>query len=169
MWEWYFRTTLDHWSTFIGMIFAANYPITALWMKKVEALPASQEWLIKSTVGIPLFGAFFWWYTNPFQNGKLEYNTTNAYFGFIPLIAYIFFRNIHPKMRSSSLDLLHEIGKTTLETYLLQHYIWLTSNAKSLLTLVPGWPKCNMIVVTTVYFLVSRRVYSQTMYVVRAN
>ena len=24
LWEWYFRTALDHWSTFLGMIFAAD-------------------------------------------------------------------------------------------------------------------------------------------------
>jgi len=47
LWEWYFRTTLDHWSTFLGMIFAANYPITALWMKKCEELPFKQQWALK--------------------------------------------------------------------------------------------------------------------------
>jgi hypothetical protein len=47
MWEWYFRTTLDHWSNFFGMVFAANYPVTSLWIKKVESLPRNQEWSIK--------------------------------------------------------------------------------------------------------------------------
>ncbi|CAM9997888.1 unnamed protein product, partial [Phaeothamnion confervicola] len=34
-WEWYFRSSLDHWSTFLGMIYALNFPLSALWMKKV--------------------------------------------------------------------------------------------------------------------------------------
>ncbi len=164
LWEWYFRTTLDHWSTFFGIIFAANYPITSLWMKKVEEMPTIRQWMVKMTVAVPLFLAFAWWVTGPFSDEKLEYNLTNAYYGFIPLITYIFYRNIHPTLRSYSLDLLHTIGKTTLETYLLQHHIWLTSNAKSLLTLIPGWPKCNMLFVTALYFFVSRRAYSITMY-----
>ena len=60
--------------------------------------------------------------------------------------------------------LLHEIGKTTLETYLLQHHIWLTSNAKSLLTLLPGWPKLNMLLVTVIFYLAARRLHQLTLF-----
>ena len=95
---------------------------------------------------------------------KFVYNATNAYFGTIPLLTYIYFRNLTPTLRSYSLRLLHEIGKTTLETYLMQHHIWLTSNAKSLLVLVPGMPKVNMLVVTVIYFYISRRLYKLTLY-----
>jgi len=163
LWEWYFRTTLDHWSTFLGMIFAANYPVTALYVKKVEKLPAKQQWMFKGCSGALVACVFIWWVINLFLKPKLEYNLTNAYFGFIPLLTYIFFRNIHPTLRGYSLDMLHQIGKTTLETYLLQHHIWLTSNAKSLLIVFPGWPKCNMLFVTVIYFLVSRKAYALTM------
>jgi len=104
------------------------------------------------------------WVMGPFQNSKEQYNQTNAYFGFIPLITYIYFRNLTPKLRSYSLNFLHEIGKTTLETYLMQHHIWLTSNAKTLLTIIPGWPKVNMLVVTFAYFFISRKLYKITLF-----
>ena len=152
MWEWYFRSSLDHWSTFLGMIFALNFPITSLFYRKLEAQPLVWHVLGKLAMGVGLFGVFLWWVMGPFQDAKLEYNATNAYYGFIPLITYIYFRNLTPWLRSHSLDLLHQIGKTTLETYLMQHHIWLTSNAKSLLTLIPGWPKVNMLVVTIIYY-----------------
>jgi len=164
MWEWYFRTTLDHWSTFLGMVFAANFPITSLFYRKLEALPPLQCWLGKAAVGVPLFTAFVAWVVGPFMLGKFEYNVTNPYFGFLPLITYIYFRNLTPGLRSHSLKLLHEIGKTTLETYLMQHHIWLTSNAKTLLVLIPGWPKINMMVVTVIYFFTSRKLYKLTLY-----
>lgn len=64
MWEWYFRTSLDHWSTFLGMIFALNYPATAQWMKKVESMPAGRQWTIKGSVAIVLFAATAWWAAN---------------------------------------------------------------------------------------------------------
>jgi hypothetical protein len=55
--------------------------------------------------------------------------------------------------------------QVTLETYLLQHHIWLTSNAKTLLRLIPqeDWRACNMLVTTCVYFVCSRELYRLTM------
>lgn len=164
MWEWYFRSSLDHWSTFLGMVFALNYPITSLFFRKLEAQPLLWHCLAKFVMGLAIFGIFLVWVLGPFQHGKLEYNATNAYFGFVPLLTYIFFRNLTPLLRSHSLDLLHQIGKTTLETYLMQHHIWLTSDAKSLLVLIPGWPKVNMLVVSIIYYLLSRRLYQLTLF-----
>lgn len=164
MWEWYFRSTLDHWSTFLGMIFAANFPITSLFYRKLEASPPLHHFLGKALVAAGLLVAFYIWVSGPFMLTKVEYNATNSYFGFVPLITYIYFRNLTPTLRSYSLDLLHQIGKTTLETYLMQHHIWLTSDAKSLLILVPGWPKVNMLVVTLIYFYTSRRLYKLTLF-----
>jgi hypothetical protein len=47
----------------------------------------------------------------------------------------------------------------------LQHHLWLTSNAKTLLCLIPNreWRAVNMLVTTTVYFLASRELYRLTM------
>ena len=164
MWEWYFRTTLDHWSTFLGMVFAANYPITSLFIRKLEAQPPFIHVVAKATMGAGLLCAFYFWVTGPFMTPKLVYNATNSYYGFVPLITYIYFRNITPTLRSYSLDLLHQIGKSTLETYLMQHHIWLTSNAKSLLIIIPGWNKLNMLIVTMIYFYISRRLYRLTLF-----
>lgn len=164
MWEWYFRSSLDHWSTFLGMIFALNFPITSLFFRKLEAQPLMWHVLAKGIMGIFFLGMLYWWVTHPFHHEKLEYNATNAYFGFIPLLVYIFFRNCTPLLRAYHLDLLHQIGKTTLETYLMQHHIWLTSDAKSLLTIIPGWPMMNFLVVTCIYFVFSRRLYQLTLF-----
>jgi len=164
MWEWYFRSSLDHWSTFLGMVFALNFPITSLFFRKLEAQPLLWHVLAKGIMSIFFLGMLYWWVTTPFMHDKFAYNQTNAYFGFIPLLVYIFFRNLTPTLRGYHLDLLHQIGKTTLETYLMQHHIWLTSNAKSLLTLIPGWPMMNYLVVTAIYFVLSRRLYQLTLF-----
>ena len=164
MWEWYFRSSLDHWSTFLGMVFALNFPVTSLFFRKLEAQPLLRHVAAKAAMGAVLLAASFLWVTGPFQLGKFDYNQTNAYFGIVPVLTYIYFRNLTPWLRSHTLDLLHQIGKTTLETYLMQHHIWLTSNAKSLLTLIPGWPKMNFLVVTILYFCASRRLYQLTLF-----
>lgn len=164
MWEWYFRSTLDHWSTYLGMVFALNYPITSLFFRKLEAMSPVKHFVGKAAVALGLCSIFYFWVTGPFLQPKLSYNLTNSYFGFVPLITYIYLRNLTPTLRSYSLDLLHEIGKTTLETYLMQHHIWLTSDAKSLLILIPGWHKVNMLLVTIIYYFVSRRLYKLTLF-----
>jgi hypothetical protein len=164
MWEWYFRSTLDHWSTYLGMIFALNFPITSLFYRKLEAQPLLWHVLGKGLVGLALLVALYVWTTGPFMQGKFDYNQTNSYYGFVPLITYIYFRNLTPWLRNHTLELLHQIGKTTLETYLMQHHIWLTSNAKSLLTLIPGCPKVNFLLVSLLYVFLSRRLYQLTLF-----
>lgn len=164
MWEWYFRTSLDHWSTFLGMIFALNYPATSLWVKKVEKLPRFRQWAIKGSAAAVLLAASSVWAAKILPMEKPDYNKHNAYFGVVaPVLTYIFVRNLTPLMRTRYLEPLHSLGKITLETYLMQHHIWLTSNAKTLLVVVPGCPKLNLVVVTISYVLVSRELYRLTM------
>ena len=117
-----------------------------------------QQVLVKGLAGIVVAAPFIWWSAEIFPQGKIAYNHTNAYFGFIPLLAYIYFRNLTPGMRIWYSGILHELGKITLETYLMQHHIWLTSNAKTLLVLVPGYPKINMLLCTLLFLFVSKQV-----------
>ena len=70
LWEWYFRTALDHWSTFLGMFFAANLPIVSLFYRKLEALPWYRCWLGKWSVGFVLLMASGLWVSGPFQQEK---------------------------------------------------------------------------------------------------
>lgn len=164
LWEWYFRSSLDHWSTFLGMIFALNYPATSLWVKKVEAMPPARQWLIKGFAAVVLLLATGVWATRILPLEKYDYNQKNAYFGVaIPVLTFIYLRNLSPLMRTRYLEPLHSLGKITLETYLMQHHVWLTSNAKTLLVLIPGYSKLNLVVVGFMYLLVSRELYRLTM------
>ena len=165
-WEWYFRSSLDHWSTFLGMIFALNYPAAKQWMAHVETqLSSSTALAVKGTAATVISGLLFWWYTSVFPAPKLDYNASNAYLGCIPLLGYVFLRNLTPWLRSHYAHSLHELGKVTLETYLLQHHIWLTSNAKTLLCLIPNrdWRACNMLLATVLYYFASRELFRLTM------
>jgi hypothetical protein len=153
VWEWYFRTSLDHWSTYFGMIFALNFPLAEQFFVKGKDLLCI--WQVS--------GVTIYWFVYYFPLDKMEYNLTHAYFAFIPLTSYIFFRNITPTVRSGVSMSLHELGKTTLETYLLQHHIWLSSNAKTLWTVTPGNPWINFAVATMIFFIVSKELYRLTM------
>ncbi|KAL7542583.1 hypothetical protein ACHAXR_012101 [Thalassiosira sp. AJA248-18] len=162
-WEWYFRSHLDHWSTLLGMVFALNFPIISLFYRKLEARGKSRQWMGKSAVAAGMLLAFGLWVHGPLMYSKIAYNATNPYFGFIPLVTYIYLRNLTPEIRSYSMVLLHEIGKTTLETYLMQHHIWLTSNSKTILVFLPGWPRVNLALVTYLYVVLSRKLHKLTL------
>lgn len=164
MWEWYFRTSLDHWSTFLGIIFALNYPATVLWVKNIEETSKKTMWFIKGIVAIVLLLASSIWATKILPMEKSEYNDHNAYLSaMIPMLTYIYVRNISPVLRTHYLEPLHSLGKITLETYLMQHHIWLNGNAKTVLVFIPGYPQLNMVVVTLIYVLVSKEAYRLTM------
>jgi hypothetical protein len=160
VWEWYFRTSLDKYSAVMGMIFACNYPLTEQWFKKA----ANSKFYIALWVpGCLMFIACIWWMIEIYPKSKLEYNLVHNYFAFIPLLSYIFFRNITPKVRSRISMFLHAIGKTTLETYLLQHHVWLTSNAKTTLVLVPGYPWVNFALTSLLFVVLAKILYRMTM------
>mmetsp|Transcript_43559 Transcript_43559/g.103536 ORF Transcript_43559/g.103536 Transcript_43559/m.103536 type:complete len:981 (-) Transcript_43559:64-3006(-) len=158
-WEWYFRTTLDHWSALFGMAFALNYARCAAWLQAAADLPPRRMTLTLGVATVVLLGGFTWWCRSVFVLNKMAYNNYNAYTGLIPVLGYIFIRNCHPFLRRWYVYPLYEFGKTTLETYLLQHHIWLTSNAKTVLTIVPGMPKSNFLVCTVLFVCLSRQTF----------
>ena len=162
-WEWYFRSYLDHWSTLLGMVFALNYPIITLFFQKIEGMRLKVQWMGKASIAVGMLTSFGLWTRGPLMYEKIPYNSTNPYFGCIPLLTYIYLRNITPRMRSYTMNLMHEVGKTTLETYLMQHHIWLTSNSKTILVFVPGWPRVNLALVTYLYVILSRKLHKLTL------
>eukprot|EP00956_Cyclotella_meneghiniana_P000928 scaffold1110_cov78-Cyclotella_meneghiniana.AAC.1 len=161
-WEWYFRSFLDHYSALLGMIFALNLPVVSLFYRKLEARSFGRQWVGKASVLATMMYAFILWANGPLMMEKEQYNTTNPYFGFMPLLLYVYVRNLTPSLRSHSMSLLQEIGKTTLETYAMQHHVWLTSNSKTILVFLPNYRRLNMILVTLAFIAISRKVYELT-------
>lgn len=160
--EFHFRTALDHWSTFFGMLFALNFPVYASWITKVEVLSWKKQAVYKSAVGVVFLAGSAWWFQNIFFLPKIQYNEVHPYFFIIPVLAYIFMRNCSHHLRSYHLHNWAEMGKVTLETYLMQHHIWLTGNAKTLLVWIPDMPVTNSFFTTLVFILVSRKLYRLT-------
>ncbi|GAB5360132.1 hypothetical protein AAMO2058_000601100 [Amorphochlora amoebiformis] len=160
--EWHFRSGLDHYSALFGMAFALNYPLAQAWLKSTEEMPWKRQWYLKSIVLSIVAIGLALWVNEIFLLPKLRYNEHHAYTFWIPLLGYIFIRNCSETLRGYHLDLLTRMGKITLETYLMQHHIWLTSNAKTLLVIIPGSPLCNFFVVSMIYLFLSNRLFRLT-------
>jgi hypothetical protein len=101
VWEYYFRTSLDHWSAYLGMIFAANYPLAEQYFKRASggttANPGNALPLYVCAVCMAV--VTIWWFYKFFLLEKLMYNLYHSYTAIIPLTSYIFFRNITPSVR----------------------------------------------------------------------
>ena len=52
IWEWYFRSSLDHWSTMFGMIFALNMPVFKRWIQVSEWMSPEMQLTVKSFAGV---------------------------------------------------------------------------------------------------------------------
>ena len=163
--EWHFRTALDHWDTYFGMLFALNFPSMVKWLRAIEDRAATPRWkelAIKGAIGAVCVAATAVWATTIFPMNKLAYNHHHPYFFLVPLLSYIFLRNCSKWARGYNAEMLIKMGKVTLETYLLQHHAWLSSNAKTIVVLVPGWPLVNTLVCTFVYIMLSQKLFRLT-------
>ena len=163
--EWHFRTALDHWDTYFGMLFALNFPSMVKWLNGLENRDVTSkrsEYGIKVAISLICIVATMVWATTIFPMKKFAYNHNHPYFFMVPLLSYIWLRNCSKWARGYNAEMLVKMGKVTLETYLLQHHAWLSSNAKTLVVLVPGWPQVNTLVVTTIYILLAQKLFRLT-------
>jgi N-acetylneuraminate 9-O-acetyltransferase len=128
--QWWYSSSY-HWSAYWGMLFALHWPITCWWFHTVEAQPLWLHVGAKAAVGLALWAGVL-----VCGGHVLHYRTTHAYCGIIPILAYVYMRNLTPWLRRHTLHLWQRLGHITLETYLLHHHIWLSSNGQTLLTLI---------------------------------
>lgn len=161
-WEWYFRTFLDHFSAVWGMVFALNMPFLAEWFKQVEGYAAKQEWTAKLQVLGGLTAALIAWAVFVYSRQKADYNAIHCYYAMVPLLFYLFVRNISSAVRSQYLYPLHWFGAISLESYLLQYHIWLAANAGKLLNIVPGYPILTYIIATCLHIFCAHHVFNAT-------
>jgi len=132
-------TTENHWKT------SSTYSSTA---KIIVLLP-----LLVGTISYFIF---------VYPSNKKIYNALHPYYFWIPLLTYVVVRNFTPKLRRYHSSSLATMGKITLETYLMQHHIWLSKNAKALYVVIPNAPLLNLLVTSITYIFVALRLFRIT-------
>jgi hypothetical protein len=159
LWEWYFRSSLHHWATLIGALFGLNAAITSLFMRQLDQQHSTNRFramLAKFTAtGVVSMAAIMFW-TGPYHFNRYEYNDVNGYFAFVPILGYLWLRNATTWLRQYSIGLLRHVGSLSLEMFLLHHHILLSSNGKTVLMLLPGYPQLNLLLVGCLYYWVCR-------------
>lgn len=168
MHEWFFRSGLDRYVWIHGMACAFFHPRFESAMKKVDEMDQRRRVTTQCAIGAATLGAMYWWYSSVYVLPKLEYNALHPYTSWIPITGFIILRNLTRGLRSWHVSLFCWCGKITLETYISQFHIWLsTSNVpnaqpSALMALVPGHPMLNFALCTALYVGVSKRVFAVT-------
>ena len=160
MHEWAFRGGLDHYATLVGMLCAYHYPNYERFMNYLDKRHLNHKDYVLA-VGIKLIiSALFLiavvaWYRELMWRDKYDYNALHPYTSWVPILAYIYFRNLFPTLRTHHMGLFAWLGKITLETYISQLHIYLQDEAKSLIVYLPGYPLVNFMLASVIYIFLS--------------
>ena len=151
------------------MLCAYNYPYVEQFIKYLETKQESHRKRIqisslKAGITITFVVVFVVWYKFVLTQPKELYMIIHPYFSSIPILAYIWLRNLFPILRTRYLNLFAWLGKITLETYLSQIHIYMIGDAQKVLVYLPGYPMLNFLLATAIYVAVSYVLFHQTLF-----
>eukprot|EP00798_Chlamydomonas_sp_ICE-L_P018174 gene18174-24606_t len=167
LYEWYFRSSLDRFVWIYGMICAFVHPQATALLTAIDNMPPMKRYTVRSLVLAVTGAVGYYWFVHVYCLPKLEYNAIHPYTSWIPITLWIIVRNMTPTLRLNSLRMFGWLGCITLETYISQFHIWLSSDIpdgqpKSVLSLAPGYPLINFALCTAAYIFVSHRLFELT-------
>ena len=168
MHEWFFRSGLDRYVWIHGMVCAFFHPRYEAALRWIDEQPAASRVAIQTAVAVATLGVLRWYHGAYYVLPKLEYNKVHPYTSWIPITCFIILRNLTQTLRNWYIELFCVCGKITLETYISQFHVWLsTENVPNgqpgkLMELIPKYPLVNFGVATLVYVGISQRVFALT-------
>ena len=162
IYEWVFRSTLDHYATLIGMLCAYFHPNIEAWLRRMNTTTNRLNKLMYGACTMLLVAVNYAWYVNVYVLDKYAYNKLHPYTFFVPMLSYILVRNSTSFLRRWHCTLFGYLGKITLETYISQLHIYLIEDAKGVLVIFKGYPLLNFLVNSVVFVAMSHVLFRAT-------
>ena len=141
--EWRFRTSLDLYIVYVGMLTAVLYTKVQAALEESSAtnLDRLSSFIKTHFFTLHLVAIFasliippgFWALTRRSPD-KYDYNWWQPYISFLPILSYILLRNSIQHFRNRYSVIFAWLGRCSLETFTLQFHIWLAGDTKGLLS-----------------------------------
>eukprot|EP00804_Cyclotella_cryptica_P005067 CCRYP_011503-RC/>CCRYP_011503-RC protein AED:0.06 eAED:0.06 QI:192/1/1/1/1/0.75/4/766/1109 len=156
-WEWRSLTHLHYLAAFSGAVYAINQPISSLQLRRIESLSLITNIIAKGSMFLVLIGATISWAAGPLQH--FSYNNTHTYFGIVPILTFLYVRNLSHGLRENHNRLFSWMGQYSLEIFLLSRH---TLFHGKFAIFVPGYPNVNFVVVCVVILFTARALNNLT-------
>ncbi|KAJ8915862.1 hypothetical protein NQ315_004676, partial [Exocentrus adspersus] len=162
--EWWSRWKLDRYSALYGMCFSVIMILGqrySIFDDNNHSNLLSRGLALSSTlaaiIGLGSYVSFTFLCHN-----ELECSEIHSYIVFIPIVSYIFLRNISGVLRTRYSSLFAWFGEIHLELFVSQYHIWLAADTHGVLVLIPGYPVLNVIITSFIFVCASHEAHRLT-------
>lgn len=155
LYEWLFRTKLDHLATVFGMIFAWQLPRVEAALSSIEGQRPAVRNTIQTLLFILFISPIYFWFSGHYFEDKFKYNDKHFYVSILPILGYVLARNVSTYLRKHCMFFFTWFGKVTLETYILQFHLWLSDDAGTKLLFWRDLPLLNFVIMSCIFLYVS--------------
>ncbi|KAJ8927724.1 hypothetical protein NQ314_019785 [Rhamnusium bicolor] len=162
--EWWFRWKIDRYSVMYGMSFGVVMVLAQRYIifddnnhSNLFSRGVALSSTLAAIIGIGCYITFTFFCLN-----ELECSEIHSYIVFIPIVSYIFLRNISGVLRTRYSSLFAWFGEISLELFISQYHIWLAADTHGVLVLVPGYPVLNVIITSFIFVCASHEVHRIT-------
>jgi hypothetical protein len=150
-WEWRYLCHLHHLAPYAGALFAINKPTASLQIRKLESYSFVISTMAKGSVCLALTTAVIAWAVGPLQ--RYTYDKIHSVFGVVPLLAFVYWRNLSYGFRSNHNHFFSWVGQYSLEIVLLSKH---TMYHDSFAVILPGYPHLNFLLLCIGVIVVAR-------------
>ncbi|XP_067934905.1 N-acetylneuraminate 9-O-acetyltransferase-like isoform X2 [Watersipora subatra] len=165
--DWKFRWSIDRYSSLCGILFAVFVVLAQKYNiiqdKDNESSLFRHDAVFWLAILFSLFSIVGYALVMLFMcDTKEQCNVIHPYISCLPVVGYIFLRNLAGPIRTLYSPFFAWFGKFALELFVVQYHIWLAADTHGILVLVPNHPVLNVAVTTFIFVCAAHELHAAT-------